>query len=362
MDERLPVSERTLQRAAHRLLSDPSRQWRTAGGTTIQVLSPGRINPHEGPDFLTIALYMCGEVRIGDAEFHRAASDWHTHKHSADPRYSNVILHIILRNDAAPPEGTETLVLNEEEVAEARIALPEQPQDDGTELQHYALLRMLRKTAECAALLKSKTSFDAFAEYVGSFMYSLAKKRRRPVHTAEELQHIAEELPKSGMAEIISRAAGGRTIDFTSEMTAILKQKIGAEGGQLRREIAVNCFLPMMLAVADEQLRTQIFLWYWSVEASGKYGLLARRFPAMSQRYFWQQQGMLEYIREHGSRDNIAAETVLRYGFADALHFYKHAASPVADEVIMLSERSDDVVELDEDDYEEQNSNQQGAV
>lgn len=353
MDERLPVSERTLQRAAHRLLSDPSRQWRTADGQTVQVLSPGRINPHEGPDFLTIALYMRGEVCIGDAEFHRAASDWHTHKHSDDVRYSNVILHIILDNNAPPPDGAETLVLSEEEITTARITLPEQPQDDGMEVQHYALLRMLRKTAECAALLKSKSPVDAFAEYAGAFMGSLAKKRRRPVHTDEELLHIAEQLPKSGMAAIISRAANGSEINFGLEMAAVLKQKISMEGMQLRREISVNCFLPMMLAVADEQLRTQIFLWYWSVEASGKYGVLVRRFPAMSQQYFWQQQGMLEYIREHGSRDNIAAETVLRYGFAEALHFYKHAASPVADEIILLSERSDDDAEPDADYYEE---------
>jgi len=130
----------------------------------------------------------------------------------------------------------------------------------------------------------------------------------------------------------------------------------------LRREIVVNCFLPMTLAVADEGLRTQIFLWYWSMESSGTYGALLRRFPGMSQRYFWQQQGMLEYIREHGSRDNIAAEAIFRYGFADALHFYKHAASPIADEVILLSERSGDDAEPDSDVEEEQANIKQANI
>ena len=235
MNNQLPVSERTLQRAAHHLLSDPSRQWRTAGGQVFQCLSPGRINPHEGPDFLTIAVYLQGEVRIGDAEFHRAASDWHAHGHSADRRYANVILHIILRNDAPPPEGAETLVLDEEEIAAAQAAPPAQPQDDGTELQHYALLRMLRKTAESAAILKRLSPAAAFAEYTRIFMDSLAKKRRRPVHTGEELQRIAELLPTSQMARIISAAANKAELDFTSETAAIRTVSARCTNGGITR-------------------------------------------------------------------------------------------------------------------------------
>lgn len=341
MKDASALHERQLQRGVQRLLSDPARVWKTVDGADVQVLSPGRLNPHEGPDFLTVALFLRGEVRLGDAEFHRSTGDWHAHGHSADPRYTNVILHIVTRNDAPPPDGAETLVLQADDIAAAQAAPQEQTQDDGTELQHYALLRMLRKTAECAALLKQYDPAAAFAGYAAKFLASLAKKRRRPVHSAEELADIAALLPASGMARLVQRAADGGEPDFTAEMAAILRQSIGAEGKHLRHEIAVNCFLPMMLAAANERLRTQIFLWYWSVGAANAYGVLARRFPAIPQRFFWQQQGMLEYIREHGSRGNIAAEAVLRYGFAEALHFYKHAASPVADEVIVMADRAE---------------------
>lgn len=148
------ADERALQRGVHRLLSDPSRVWRTASGKLFQVLSPGTLNRHEGPDFLTTALFIDGEVLIGDAEFHRAASDWQAHNHTADMRYANVILHIIMRDNAAAPDGAETLVLGIEEIEAAETLPHHSPQDDGLELQHFALLRMLRKTAECAGLLR----------------------------------------------------------------------------------------------------------------------------------------------------------------------------------------------------------------
>lgn len=343
------ADERTLQRGVHRLLSDPSRVWRTASGKLFQVLSPGTPNRHEGPDFLTTALFIDGEVLIGDAEFHRNASDWQAHNHTADMRYANVILHIIMRDNAAAPDGVETLVLGIE-VIEAAETLPHHsPQDDGLELQHFALLRMLRRTAECAGLLRQHQPVPAFVEYANHFFASLAKKRRRPAHTEAEFNQMAAALPASAMAAQIINAAKNDAADFQTVMTAVLRQKISTEGGNLRREIAINCFLPMMLALADDKLRTQIFLWYWSAHSLGEYGVLARRFPDTSQRYFWQQQGMLEYIREHGERGNIASEAILRYGFAEALNFYKHAASPVADDIIILSDNAENFAETDDE-------------
>ncbi len=348
MSEIVEQDERFLQRGVHRLLSDPSRLWRSENGRQFQVLSPGRINRHEGPDFLAIALFIGGEVLIGNAEFHREASDWHSHNHSDDPRYTNVILHVITRNNAVAPEGAETLLLTAEEIESVSAVAPDHLQDDGMELQHFALLRILRRTAECSALLKQFKSDKAFAEHTRTFLLSIAKKRRRPIHSADDLSRLADKIQNTFMAQLIVRASNTETLSFFDEMSKALKTKIDYEGDKLRHEIAVNCFLPMMLSVANEMLRAQIFLWYWSVRASNEYGMLKRRFPTLSQQYFWQQQGMLEYIREHGERgENIAAESIASYNFADALHFYKQAAAPVADNVILLADFSEYSDEID---------------
>ena len=57
-----------------------------------------------GPDVRdAVLLFASGEQRIGDIEFHVRASDWLAHKHSIDPRYNNVMLHVVLLcNDPQP--------------------------------------------------------------------------------------------------------------------------------------------------------------------------------------------------------------------------------------------------------------------
>ena len=43
------------------------------------------------------------EQAVGDIEFHIRSSDWYNHAHHTDPRYNNVILHMVLIYDDATP-------------------------------------------------------------------------------------------------------------------------------------------------------------------------------------------------------------------------------------------------------------------
>ena len=38
---------------------------------------------------------------FGSVEIHVKSSDWHKHKHSDDPNYENVILHVVYEYDQA---------------------------------------------------------------------------------------------------------------------------------------------------------------------------------------------------------------------------------------------------------------------
>ena len=73
---------------------------RTAGGEEIQVLRPGHRNADAGPDFLNARLRL-GEVEWnGAVEIHLRASDWTRHQHQTDPKYDQVILHVVATHDA----------------------------------------------------------------------------------------------------------------------------------------------------------------------------------------------------------------------------------------------------------------------
>lgn len=73
---------------------------RTAAGEEIQVLRPGQRNADAGPDFLGARLRI-GEVEWnGAVEIHLRSSDWARHNHQIDPKYDQVVLHVVGSHDA----------------------------------------------------------------------------------------------------------------------------------------------------------------------------------------------------------------------------------------------------------------------
>jgi len=83
-----------------------------SNGEMYQLLSAGRPGGAMGPDVRDAVFCVApfqlsnaiGEMqRVGDVEFHLRSSDWRTHRHDSDPRYNNVILHVVLRHDDIQP-------------------------------------------------------------------------------------------------------------------------------------------------------------------------------------------------------------------------------------------------------------------
>ena len=73
-------------------------------GGTCQLVFAGRSGGPAGPDVRdAVLLFPDGEQRVGDIEFHVRVSDWVAHKHFTDPRYNNVILHVVLLCDDLHP-------------------------------------------------------------------------------------------------------------------------------------------------------------------------------------------------------------------------------------------------------------------
>lgn len=78
---------------------------------SIQIVHPGYLNTHQGPDFLEAKIKIDDTLLAGSVEIHVKSSDWRQHKHSGDKNYNNVVLHVVWENDATLHENFSTLCL-----------------------------------------------------------------------------------------------------------------------------------------------------------------------------------------------------------------------------------------------------------
>jgi len=72
---------------------------RSTDGREIHILKPGFWNGDAGPDFVKSEVIIDGKLYEGDVEVHVKASEWHQHTHHLDPKYNNVIVHVVLWDD-----------------------------------------------------------------------------------------------------------------------------------------------------------------------------------------------------------------------------------------------------------------------
>ena len=72
----------------------------TTEGLMVRVRSPGIENKDSGPDFLGATIVLDDELLKGDVELHVKSSDWRAHGHHLDPHFNEVILQVVLWDDA----------------------------------------------------------------------------------------------------------------------------------------------------------------------------------------------------------------------------------------------------------------------
>jgi hypothetical protein len=73
----------------------------TSKGDRVIIHHPGYHNKTDGPDF-TNARVTIGKLKwLGDVEIHWNAEDWLKHRHGDDPKYNQVILHVVFSPTAA---------------------------------------------------------------------------------------------------------------------------------------------------------------------------------------------------------------------------------------------------------------------
>lgn len=75
----------------------------------VEVIDPGQLNTHAGPDFFNAKIKIGSTLWAGNIEVHVNSSDWKHHHHSEDHAYDNVILHVVANQDTDihRPNGEE---------------------------------------------------------------------------------------------------------------------------------------------------------------------------------------------------------------------------------------------------------------
>ena len=316
-----------LQRAVQAVLSDPQRRWTCTDGTPIQVVASGIINVHGGPDLHDMAILHDGVIYVGNAEVHRRASEWGTHGHADDGRYASLLLHVVLEDDAPVDAARWTLVLDDSTVqrglhlaAEAGRA-EDLPVD---ELQHQALLRLLRMTAAASVLVRRLGAAAALRAMATAWIERMLRRRHRPVD-AGRLGVMRSRLDASPMGLLVRQLAILGQTELVSAIDRAERVRIAYEGRSVRRELFVNAVLPVLCAIASDEQRIALFGWFWSADSVHPYGHLRRRFPRLPQDRVWQQQGMLEFLRSHGQRSSVCADITRSYGLDHTMQFLRLA-------------------------------------
>lgn len=85
---------------------------RTREGRDVQVISRGTWTHGFGPDFRDAMIALDGrELRSGSIEIHLETRGWRNHGHATDPRYNDVILHVVLSDDGSETRREDGVVV-----------------------------------------------------------------------------------------------------------------------------------------------------------------------------------------------------------------------------------------------------------
>lgn len=85
-------------------------------GSLLEVIHPGTINHHQGPDFQQAMLRIDGMLWVGQVELHIRSSDWYAHAHHHDSLYRNVILHVVWEDDLNQTDDPVPLLILQDRV------------------------------------------------------------------------------------------------------------------------------------------------------------------------------------------------------------------------------------------------------
>jgi hypothetical protein len=69
----------------------------------LHIIFPGRSSNNSGCDFKDAVFGLNGRIISGNVEVHVKSSQWQSHGHHQDPKYNNIVLHVVWQQDSLTP-------------------------------------------------------------------------------------------------------------------------------------------------------------------------------------------------------------------------------------------------------------------
>jgi hypothetical protein len=258
------TADREIQWQARWFSGEFGRDFVSVGGARVRVVQFGVWNRMAGPDFLEAAICVDGgAVRRGAIELDMDASDWEAHRHSLNPDYREVVLHVFVHSG----RGRECFTRTDEHRNIVQVCLG-QP-DDGIGWQWGTLPRA--RPGRCKNCWRDFSLETARNLLVEAARHRFARKaanffRIRDAHGAGEALY---QLLASGLGY------AGNELPFTliaQRLPVALLTRSGPEVASLL--FGVSGMIPQdFRGLSDESRRLARELWdgWWA-----SWGLLGR--------------------------------------------------------------------------------------
>ncbi len=209
---------------------------RLTDGRTLRLYHPGTLNPDSGPDFLQAVLSFGPGKRLrGDVEMHVRPADWQRHGHTRDPRYNDVVLHVVMWHDEKIPavqkqngQYIPTLVLSEHlqqglnRIRKQYRRRLEVPAPAGYPCQSL----MKRLSVERVHALLDRKGADRFRQKAAAIsrrmkqvsaeqaLYESAMRAAGYVRNTAACQALARRLPLAMIRTLVGTGGGHRIVDL----------------------------------------------------------------------------------------------------------------------------------------------------
>jgi hypothetical protein len=82
----------------------------TTDNDKLLIKHPGYANMHSGPDYVESKVQIGDVTWIGSVEIHVKSSHWNSHRHSSNPDYDKVILHVVWEHDADIRRNDQSII------------------------------------------------------------------------------------------------------------------------------------------------------------------------------------------------------------------------------------------------------------
>jgi hypothetical protein len=212
-------------------------------GEWLYIIFPGRVSSTSGCDFKDAVFTVNGKIISGNVEVHCRSNQWYSHGHHQNPKYNNIVLHVVWQQDSQTP----TLLQNGRTIPTICLGsfvhgplgwllnLSANSSSSCPAVSRYSNNDNLNKLLTAAGVKRFKTKIAFFhkalnKESAGQVLYCGIARALGYAQNAEACQELAERLPVSELIE-----NGKPTADFAQQ--ALLLGHAGLLPSQRHRSV-----------------------------------------------------------------------------------------------------------------------------